>query len=70
MTPEWEYGVELMGSIWRGPSPDDITRLLNAAASEGWEPVSVVSPSNGNRLLVILRRPLPKATSKRRTTWP
>ncbi|MGD8814124.1 MAG: hypothetical protein PVI78_06565 [Anaerolineales bacterium] len=70
MTPEWEYGVETLGTIWRSPSPDDLARLLNAAAFEGWEPVSVVSLSSGNRLLVILRRPLTKTTRKRRTTWP
>jgi hypothetical protein len=70
MDPEWEYDVHTLGTIWRRPSPDDLVSMLNAAAAEGWETVSVVSPSNGNRLLVILRRPLAKTTRKRRATWP
>jgi hypothetical protein len=70
MTPEWEYDVQTLGTIWRGPSPHDLAGLLNAAAAEGWETVSVASPSNGNRWFIVLRRRLAKTVRKRRETWP
>jgi hypothetical protein len=71
MIPEWEYRVETLGTFWRGPSPDALASLLNAAAAEGWETVSVASLASGNRLLVILRRRLAKKTERtRRDTWP
>lgn len=71
MTPEWEYDVQTVGSIWRGPSPDALARLLNAAAAEGWETMSVACLTNSSRLLVILRRRLTQKTErKRRETWP
>ncbi|HEY69716.1 MAG TPA: DUF4177 domain-containing protein [Anaerolineae bacterium] len=70
MTAEWEYDVHTLGTIWRGPSPDELASLLNAAAAEGWETVSVTSPSNGNRWFIVLRRSLAKKVRKRRDPWP
>ena len=71
MTPEWEYDVQTVGSIWRGPSPDALARLLNSAAAEGWETMSVTSLANSSRLMIVLRRRLTRKTGrKRRDTWP
>jgi hypothetical protein len=67
----WEYCVETLGSIWRGPSPEDLELLLNEAASDGWELVTVFSQSSGgNRLTVVLRRERRSPSRKRRNTWP
>jgi hypothetical protein len=67
---EWEYTVETIGSIWRGPSSNELESLLNEAASEGWELVTAFNLAGGNRILVILRRALQTKGRKRRSTWP
>jgi hypothetical protein len=67
----WEYSVETLGNIWRGPSPEDIELLLNEAASDGWELVTVFGQSSGgNRLTVVLRRERRTTSRRRRDTWP
>ena len=70
MNQEWEYCVETLGSIWRGPSPDEMEILLNEAASDGWELVTAVGLSSSNRILAILRRSKRTRSRQRRDTWP
>lgn len=70
MSQEWEYCVETLGNMWRGPSSEELAALLNAAASEGWELVTAFNLANGNRILAILRREKPTRRRKRRDTWP
>ena len=71
MAPRWEYHVEVMGSFWRGPGPDEIQELLTQAAEDDWEPVVLAPVQNSGRLMIVLRRP---ATRRRRKvqerTWP
>jgi hypothetical protein len=67
---EWEYCVETLGSIWRGPSPEELEVMLNEAASDGWEFLTTVSMSSSNRILVVLRRSKRTRSRPRRETWP
>ena len=70
MNQEWEYCVETLGSIWRGPNPEELQALLNDAGAEGWELITAFNMAGGNRILTILRRPKPMRSRQRRSTWP
>ena len=70
MNQDWEYCVETLGSIWRGPSTEELEILLNEAASDGWELVTTNNVASSNRIMVILRRSLRPRDRKRRSTWP
>lgn len=66
----WEYRVETLGSIWRGPSREEMEALLNGANAEGWELVTAVNVASSNRIHVFLRRAIPARSRPRRDTWP
>ena len=70
VSQEWEYCVETLGNIWRGPSSQELEDLLNGAASEGWELVTAFSLANSNRILAIFRREKSTRTRRRRAAWP
>jgi hypothetical protein len=71
VSAEWEYTVEVLGGALRGARPEDITELLNLAAEDGWEPHNIfLRSSNGNQLMVILRRPVQTHSRERRWSWP
>lgn len=71
MTTVWEYGVEVLGGVLRGARPEDLEALLNEAAQEGWEPVSILRrSSNSSQLLIVLRRQVRGRSQERSRTWP
>lgn len=70
MTPEWEYRVEELGTIWKGVHVGELEVLLNEASGDGWEPVMMTMRGNSSRLLVVLRRSLRTRARDRSRTWP
>ena len=70
MTQGWQYQVEQFGSAFKPAKPAEVELLLNEAALEGWELSHTVSMSSGNKLLVILRRPISERERKRSPGWP
>ena len=64
----WEYAVYAAGGGFKRAKPEELTQVLNQAASEGWELMQVVPQENANRVLLVLRRPsTPRA--RRQSTW-
>ena len=71
MSAQWEYTVEVMGGTLKSVRPEELADLLNLAAEEGWEPVDILlRSSNGNQLMIVLRRPIKSRSRKRKRGWP
>jgi len=70
MAQEWEYLVEQFGTALRAAKPEEVETFLNEAAVDGWELAQTASVSNGNKLLVIIRRKLEGRTRRRPPNWP
>jgi hypothetical protein len=54
--------------VLKRAKPEELTEMLNQAASEGWELQQVVPQENINTVLVVLRRPSMQRT-RRETSW-
>ena len=67
-SPVWEYAVLPAGGVLKRAKPEELTEMLNQAASEGWELQQVVPQENINTVLVVLRRPSMQRT-RRETSW-
>lgn len=65
---QWEYRVKTLGSALREPRDSEVASLLNALAVEGWELVQATHTS-GNKLMLIVRRPL-SGSERRRRSYP
>jgi hypothetical protein len=64
----WEYTVQPAGGALKRAKPDELTEMLNQAASEGWELMQIMPQENINTVLLVLRRPT--APRKRReASW-
>ena len=64
----WEYAVYSAGGGIKRAKPEELTEMLNRAASEGWELVQIVSQEGTNSVLLVLRRPsTPRA--RRQAAW-
>ena len=71
MSAQWEYTVEVLGGTLKGVRPEELADLLNLAAEEEWEPVDILlRSSNGNQLMIVLRRPIKSRSRKRKRGWP
>lgn len=71
MAPRWEYHVEVLGSFWDAPSPEEVQQFLTEAAEDGWEPVELAPIQNRNKIMLILRRSLERGgRSSRKRMWP
>jgi len=66
----WEYHVEVIGSFWHAPGPEEIQQFLTESAEDGWEPVELASIQNGNRMVLILRRSVEGYRRKKEKGWP
>jgi Domain of unknown function (DUF4177) len=64
----WEYAVHQAGGALKRAKPDELTEILNQAASEGWELVQIVPQENINTVLLVLRRPSTPRT-RREVAW-
>jgi Domain of unknown function (DUF4177) len=65
----WEYVVYPAGGGLKRAKPEELTGILNQAASEGWELFQVVPQEDNYRLLLVLRRPATPRT-RREAGWP
>jgi len=71
VAPKWEYLVQILGSFWRGPRPEDVQKFLTQAAEDGWEPLELTTIQNSSKMMLLLRRPIETAGRRRRAkTWP
>jgi hypothetical protein len=64
----WEYAVHPAGGALKRAKPEELTEMLNQAASEGWELMQIVPQENINTVLVVLRRPSTPRT-RREAAW-
>jgi hypothetical protein len=65
---EWEYRVQTIGSMM-GTKDEQIESTLNEWGEEGWEAVSVYTPSGSGKVTLVAKRPL-TADERRRRSWP
>lgn len=63
---QWEYRVQTIGSIF-GTKDEAISVLLNEWGEEGWEAVSVYTPSQSGKVTIVAKRPLTTATRRFRS---
>jgi hypothetical protein len=64
---QWEYRVQTVGGFFLGVKADELEELLNQWGEEGWEVVSTHIIENANKINVIARRPLTRATRRERS---
>jgi hypothetical protein len=62
----WEYRVQTIGSAF-GAKDEVIESTLNEWGEEGWEAVSVYTPSNSGKVTVVAKRPLSRSTRRQRS---
>ncbi len=65
----WEYAVHPAGGALKRAKPEELTEMLNQAASGGWELVQIVPQESSNAVLLVLRRPSTTRT-RRESSWP
>jgi hypothetical protein len=68
-TQSWEYQVDTLGSALHSPKDEELETVLNEWGEDGWEVISVITPSGSNKIRIVARRPL-TAASRRRRSWP
>ena len=64
---QWEYRIDLVGSGWRSPKPEEIEEYLNELGEEGWEVVNLHHPHSSNKVWITIKRPLTSATRRQRS---
>ena len=64
----WEYAVYAAGGGMKRAKPEELTEILNQAASEGWELMQVVPQENHNQVYLVLRRQSTPRT-RRQAAW-
>jgi hypothetical protein len=65
--PKWEYRVQTFGGALGGPKDDALTMVLDEWGAEGWEVISAHHLEGSQKVRVIARRPLSRATRRYRT---
>ncbi len=64
---QWEYIVQSLGSLVKGPKDEAVQELLNAWGEEGWELVAAVPLTNSFAIKLVGKRPLSTAARRRRS---
>jgi hypothetical protein len=67
-SPAWEYAVHPAGGALKRAKPEELTEMLNQAASEGWELVQIMPQESISSVLLVLRRPSTRRT-RREASW-
>ncbi len=62
---KWEYRVLTIGSVF-GTKDEQIETTLDEWGEEGWEAVSVYTPSNGAKVTIVAKRPLTRSARRSR----
>jgi len=63
---QWEYRVQTIGSIF-GTKDEAIEAMLNEWGEEGWEAVSVYTPSQSGKVTIVAKRPLTRTARRERS---
>jgi hypothetical protein len=63
----WEYQVLSIGSAWKGVKEEQLQDVLNEVGSQGWEVVSVYTPGQSPKVIIVARRPLTVSTRRQRS---
>ncbi len=66
---QWEYYVETLGSIWKGPKDENLAAILNELGEQGWEVFSLAPVQNSEKIRLAAKRPLASPV-KKHTGWP
>jgi hypothetical protein len=64
---QWEYRVQIIGSVWSGIKDSELETLLNEWGEEGWEVVSVHPLTNNYKVNVVAKRPLTDRVKRKRS---
>jgi hypothetical protein len=65
----WEYQVDTIGSALHSPKDEELETLLNEWGEDGWEVISIITPTGSNKIRIVARRPLTEV-NRRRRNWP
>ena len=63
---QWEYRVLTIGSVF-GTKDEYIQSTLDEWGSDGWEAVSVYTPSNSGKVTIVAKRPLTERVRRMRS---
>ena len=63
---QWEYRVQTIGSVF-GTKDENIESTLNEWGEEGWEAVSVYTPSQSGKVTIVAKRPLTRSARRERS---
>jgi len=66
-TTQWEYRVQTVGGFFKGVPADELEELLNEWGEEGWEVVSVYTPSQSGKVTIVAKRPLTRTARRERS---
>lgn len=64
---DWEYRVATIGNALMGTKDEQIEETLNEWGADGWEAVSVYTPSNSSKVTIVAKRPLTLAVRRQRS---
>ena len=62
----WEYQVQTIGTVF-GTKDKQIQATLNEWGEQGWEAVSVYTPSQSSIVTIVAKRPLTSTTRRLRS---
>jgi len=64
---KWEYRVEDLGSLLKGPRDQELQDLLDEWGSEGWEVIAVTQDSGTSKVRLFAKRPLTDRARRQRS---
>jgi hypothetical protein len=63
----WEYQVLSIGSPWKGVKDEQLQAVLNEVGAQGWEVVSVHTPGQSPKVIIVAKRLLSVSTRRERS---
>ncbi len=63
---QWEYRVQTIGGTF-GTKDEMIQSMLDEWGAEGWEAISVYTPSGSGKVTLVAKRPLTQRSRRART---
>ena len=63
----WEYQVLSIGSAWKGVKDEQLQAVLNEVGAQGWEVVSIHTPGQSPKVIIVAKRPLSVSTRRQRS---
>jgi hypothetical protein len=62
---QWEYRIEVIGSVWRSLKPEETQAYLNDLGAQGWEIINLHHPHNSNKAWITAKRPISETDRRR-----